>query len=179
MFEPMPTLIRLERERQGLTQDALAKLAQISRSRLAAVEKGDDNLTLKLLLKVTNTLGIQELRVGGLHVQAAAPELAVLVVAAEAITTARKLIQQASQAAAAGAELERSASPVFALLAQHLHQVPDTGLAQAAARLATSTADPRQDARALRTAVESAGVVDAPERSGAATKPAAARRTAR
>jgi transcriptional regulator with XRE-family HTH domain len=39
MFEPLPALIRLSREQQKLTLDALSTLAGVSRSRLAALEK--------------------------------------------------------------------------------------------------------------------------------------------
>ena len=135
MFEPLPTLIRLERERQGLTQEALAKLAKISRSRLASLEKGDDNVSLKLLLKVANTLGMSELRIGGLHVEAAAPELTVLLSAADAIETARKIVDQAT---ASRADLDRVSATVSSLLERVLTPVPDVGIARAAERLAAS-----------------------------------------
>lgn len=171
MFEPLPTLIRLERERQKLTQEALARLAKISRSRLASLEKGDDNLSLKLLLKVANTLGMRELRVGGLHIQAAPPELAVLVVAAEAITTARRIVQQA---AGSGDDLERTAGPVYALLDRYLKGVPDVGIDEAAERLESGSADARATGRALRELAETPDVAGSP----AHTRPAA-KKTAR
>lgn len=167
MFEPLPTLIRLERERQKLTQDALAKLAKISRSRLASLEKGDDNISLKLLLKVANTLGMRELRVGGLRIQAATPELAVLVFAAEAITTARKVVQQAT---ASGDDLERTAEPVFALLDRYLQPIPDMGIEQAIERMFSGTADARTTGQALRELAETPGVVSRPPRRTAAKK---------
>ena len=135
MFEPLPTLIRMERERQGLTQDALAKLAKISRSRLASLEKGDDNLSLKLLVKVANTLSISELRIGGLHVQAAPPELTVLLAAADAIETARKIVDQAH---ASRAELDRVSASISTALDRVLTPIADVGIARAAERLVAS-----------------------------------------
>ena len=114
MFEPLPALIRLQREQQGLTLDALSALAGVSRSRLVALEKGDDNVSLDLLLKLTNALRMKEIRIGGLHVGAAPPDFRTLVAAAEAIQVARKIVEQAT---ALGAELERVAGPVAELLA--------------------------------------------------------------
>jgi transcriptional regulator with XRE-family HTH domain len=150
MFEPLPTLIRMERERQGLTQDALAKLAKISRSRLASLEKGDDNLSLKLLLKVANTLRLTELRIGGLHVVAAPPELTVLLAAADAIETARKVVDHATTSRG---DLERVSATVSALLDRVLTPVADPGIAQAAERL-MSRPDERATGRALRELAE-------------------------
>lgn len=135
MFEPLPTLIRMERERQGLTQEALARQAKISRSRLASLEKGDDNVSLKLLFKVANTLGISNLRTGGLQIEAASPELAILLAAADAIETARKIVDQAQ---ASRADLDRVSATVSAMLERVLTPVPDVGIARAAERLAAS-----------------------------------------
>jgi transcriptional regulator with XRE-family HTH domain len=122
MFEPLPALIRLRREQLGLTLDALSALAGVSRSRLAVLEKGDDNISLELLVKVANALGLKEIRIGGLEVRAATPEFSTLVAAAEAIQAARKIILQA---ASAGADLERAAAPVSALLAPVLPPVTE------------------------------------------------------
>ena len=115
MFEPLPALLRMERERQGLTQDVLAKLANISRSRLAAVEKGDDNVSLKTLLKVANTLKMTHLQIGGLHIEAAPPDVAVLLAAADALETARKALDYAEEMRA---DLDRAYLSVSAQLAR-------------------------------------------------------------
>ena len=122
MFEPLPALIRLRREQLGLTLDSLSALAGISRSRLAVLEKGDDNISLELLVKVANALGLKEIRIGGLEVRAATPEFNALLVAAEAIQAARKIIHQAANA---GADLDRVAAPLSALLAPVLPPVTE------------------------------------------------------
>lgn len=126
MFEPLPALIRFERERQGLTQEALAKLANISRSRLIAVEKGDDNLSFGLLLKVTNALRMKRLHVGGMYIEAAPPDLTVMLAALEAIEVARKIVNQAT---ASTGDLERVSTTVSALFTQHVGPAPDEGIA--------------------------------------------------
>jgi transcriptional regulator with XRE-family HTH domain len=132
VFDPMPALIRLERERQGLTQEALAKLAKVSRSRLSSLENGDGNLSLKLLIKVANTLGLTHIRVGGLHVEASPPELTIVLAAVDAIEAARKVVDQAT---ASRADLERASATVSALLARVMAPAPDAGIARAAERL--------------------------------------------
>jgi transcriptional regulator with XRE-family HTH domain len=113
MFEPLPALIRLQREAQGLTIDALCALARVSRTRLIALEKGVDNISLELLVKIANALQMTELRIGGLRVVPAAPDFKALVAAAEAVATARKIVEQASDARA---ELDRASAPVSELL---------------------------------------------------------------
>lgn len=117
MFEPLPALIRLSREQQKLTLDALSTLAGVSRSRLAALEKGDDNISLDLLVKLANALQLKELRIGGLRVTAATPDFNTLVAAAEAIHATQKIVDQAT---AAGNEIQRVSGPVSALLASVL-----------------------------------------------------------
>ena len=125
MFEPLPALIRMERERQGLTQEVLAKLANISRSRLAAVEKGDDNVSLKTLLKVANTLKMSHLQIGGLHIEAAPPDAAVLLAAADALETARKALDYTSEMRA---DLDRAYASVSSQLARVTRSAqPDRG----------------------------------------------------
>ena len=113
MFEPLPALIRLQREAQGLTIDALCALARVSRTRLIALEKGVDNISLELLVKIANALQMTELRIGGLRVVPAAPDFNALVAAAEAVATARKIVDQAADARA---ELDRAGAPVSELL---------------------------------------------------------------
>jgi transcriptional regulator with XRE-family HTH domain len=117
MFEPLPAIVRMERERQGLTQDALSALAGVSRTRIISLEKGEDNITLELLLKITNALGIRELRITGLTVASTAPDHNALVAAAEAIDMARSVITRATEMAEA---LERVSRPVDAMLAPYL-----------------------------------------------------------
>ena len=113
MFEPLPALIRLQRQAQGLTIDALSALAGVSRTRLMALEKGDDNISLELLVKIANALRMTELRIGGLRVEGTTPDFNALVAAAEAIQEARRIIDDA---AGARDNLDRVAGPVSALL---------------------------------------------------------------
>jgi transcriptional regulator with XRE-family HTH domain len=124
MFEPLPALMRLKRQQLGLTLDAASALADVSRSRLAALEKGDDNISLDLLVKLANAYGMTEIRIGGLRVGAAASDFRMLVAAAEALQTAGKLVEQAE---ALGAELKRVAGPVAELLAPVLAAPADSG----------------------------------------------------
>ena len=117
MFEPLPALIRLSREQQKLTLDALSTLAGVSRSRLAALEKGDDNISLDLLVKLANALQLKELRIGGLRVTAATPDFNAVVAAADAIQAMQRIVEQVTTA---GSEIERVSGPVSALLASVL-----------------------------------------------------------
>ena len=113
MFEPLPALIRQQRQAQGLTIDKLSALAGVSRTRLIALEKGQDNISLELLVKIATALGMQELRIGGLLVRGTTPEFNAAVAAAEAIDVARRLIVHA---AGASEELDRLTAPVSELL---------------------------------------------------------------
>ena len=97
MFEPLPALIRLQREAQGLTIDALATLADVSRTRLIALESGNDNVTLETLVKLANALGMTELRIGGLRVTAATLDFKDGVAAAEALQTLRRIGEEATR----------------------------------------------------------------------------------
>jgi transcriptional regulator with XRE-family HTH domain len=124
MFEPLPALMRLQRHHLGLTLDAASALAGVSRSRLAALEKGDDNISLELLVKLANAYGMTELRIGGLNVSGAALDFRMLTVAAEAIQEAERLVEQT---AALGAELKRVARPVAELLAPVITALPASG----------------------------------------------------
>ena len=119
MFEPLPALVRLQRQAQGLTIDALSALAGVSRTRLIALEKGEDNISLELLVKIANALRMKEIRVGSLLIQGTTPEFNALVAAAEAIVAARSVIAQAS---VAGAEIDRVTEPVAQLLAPLIHE---------------------------------------------------------
>ncbi len=127
MFEPLPALIRLQREAQGLTIDALSALARVSRTRLIALEKGTDNISLELLVKIANALQMTELRIGGLRVVPAEPDFKALVAAAEALATARRIVDQASDARA---ELDRASGPVAEFLEPVITR-PDPAVASA------------------------------------------------
>ena len=111
MFEPLPALIRLQRESLGLTIDALATLADVSRTRLIALESGNDNVTLETLVKLANALGMTELRIGGLRVTAATQEFKDGVAAAEALQTLRRIGEEATR------EYERLSTPVAGMVA--------------------------------------------------------------
>ena len=124
MFEPLPALMRLQRQQLGLTLDAASALAGVSRSRLAALEKGDDNISLDLLVKLANAYGMTELRIGGLRVSAAGLDFRMLTAAAEALQEAERLVEHT---AALGAELRRVAGPVAELLASVLAPRPSSG----------------------------------------------------
>lgn len=113
MFEPLPTIIRLRRKQLGLSLNTLATLANVSRSRLAMLEKGDDNITLELLLRIAHALQLKEIHIGGMA-PAASPDLGRLLAAAEAIQDTQKILDQV---ASLKADLERIASRVSALLA--------------------------------------------------------------
>lgn len=124
MFEPLPSLIRLQREAQGLTIDALSALAGVSRTRLIALEQGNDNISLELLVKIANALRITELRIGGLRMVPTTPDFNALVAAAEAMKTARQIVEQA---AAGKDDLDRVEGPVSALLTPVITRAPDAG----------------------------------------------------
>jgi transcriptional regulator with XRE-family HTH domain len=147
----MPAMMRRERERQGLTLEQLARLAGVSRSRLSALERGEENVSLEFVLKAAHALGMTELRVSGLSIAAAPPDLTVLVAAADAIETARKIVDGASSMRG---DLDRVSASVSGLLDRVLTPLADPGIAQAAARLA-SREDDQATARALRELAES------------------------
>jgi transcriptional regulator with XRE-family HTH domain len=50
--------IRAAREQQGTSQERLALAAGIDRSYFSAIERGEFNLTLAVLLKVATALGV-------------------------------------------------------------------------------------------------------------------------
>jgi transcriptional regulator with XRE-family HTH domain len=50
--------IRDARKQQGYTQEAFALAAGLDRSYMGAIERGEFNLTLETLLKITAELGI-------------------------------------------------------------------------------------------------------------------------
>jgi transcriptional regulator with XRE-family HTH domain len=116
MFEPLPSLIRLHREMQGLTIDALAVMAGVSRTRVIALEKGNDNVSLDILVKIANALEITELRIGRLRLIGAAPDAQAVIAAADAVHAAQRVVDQAAklteQAAALRSEIEGVAGPL-------------------------------------------------------------------
>jgi transcriptional regulator with XRE-family HTH domain len=136
MFEPLSALVRLRRSQLGLSLDALSALSGVSRTRLVTLEKGDDNISLELLVKVANAMKMTELQIGGLHVQPAAPELHALVAAAEAVQAARRVIDET---AAAARDLERAAGPVYELLAPVLPPPDTRGVPSARLNLAAAS----------------------------------------
>lgn len=114
MFEPLPALMRLRRQQLELSLDAASALAGVSRSRLAALEKGDANISLDLLVKLANAYMMTELRIGGLRVEGSTPDFDALVVAADVFQAAQRIVEQAT---ALGEELARLSGPVAGLLA--------------------------------------------------------------
>jgi len=175
MFEPLPSLIRLQRERRGLTQDRLAKLAGVSRGQLIAFENGG-NTSLAFLIKIANALELTELRIGALNLRPSPPDLTMLIVAGNAISAARRVVDQAT---GVSDELTAASASVSALLDRALKPVPETGVEQAAARLASAPPEKRgATRRALRDVAESPGAIvrTARSRSAPATKPSARRR---
>lgn len=178
MFEPLPTLIRDERERQELSQLALANLAGVSRTTIVALESGEDNISLGVLVKVAAALKITELRIGDLGLAPASTDLRVLLLAREAIAAAEKVV---GQAAASQRELAGLSASVSELLHRELEppRIPDGGIARAAQRLA-SRPPGRSTARALRDLAESSDRVPpkTAERPHAAQRPKAAAKTA-
>ncbi len=56
--EAIGQAIREARKAQGYTQEAFASAAGLDRSYMGAIERGEFNLTLETLLKITAELGI-------------------------------------------------------------------------------------------------------------------------
>jgi len=51
--------IRAARKAKGLSQEALAELADIDRSYMGGIERGEHNLAIINLLKIADALGIK------------------------------------------------------------------------------------------------------------------------
>jgi len=51
--------IRAARKAKGLSQEALAELADIDRSYMGGIERGEHNIAIMNLLKIANALGIK------------------------------------------------------------------------------------------------------------------------
>lgn len=132
MFEPLPSLVRLQRERRGLTQDRLAKLAKVSRGQLIAFERGDQNISLLFLLKIARALELTELRLAELYLHPSPPDVTMVIKAMDAIATAERIV---SNAAAEAGELQKAKASVSALMDRILGPVPDAGIGSAAERV--------------------------------------------
>lgn len=52
-------VIRAERQAQGLSQEALADKANIDRSYMGGVERGEHNIAIMNLLKIADALGVK------------------------------------------------------------------------------------------------------------------------
>lgn len=51
--------IRAARKEKGLSQEALAELADIDRSYMGGIERGEHNLAIMNLLKIADALGVK------------------------------------------------------------------------------------------------------------------------
>lgn len=133
MFEPLPSVVRLRREQRGLTQEKLAKMAKVSRGQLIAFERGDQNVSLQFLLKISRALEMTELPLAELHLRPAVPELTVLIAAADAIAAAEAIVTQATNSTGS---LSAASQSVKSLL-EHAMTLGDahSKLAAAAGRL--------------------------------------------
>jgi transcriptional regulator with XRE-family HTH domain len=53
------TAIRVARKAKGLSQEALAELADIDRSYMGGIERGEHNIAIINLLKIADALGMK------------------------------------------------------------------------------------------------------------------------
>lgn len=159
MFEPLPDVIRLKRKERNLTQEELAELAGVSRRQLHLFEAGEQNITLKFLLKVANALELTELPVGGLRLRGAAPELASLILAADAVSTVRRLVEDLSGTAS---RLDDASSSLDAIVAKALASgVPSNSMDSAIDHLQEIPPSARNSAGAALREVTKKGTVGA------------------
>lgn len=56
--EAIGRAIRTARKQQGFTQETFAMAASLDRSYMGAIERGEFNLTIETLLKITTGLGL-------------------------------------------------------------------------------------------------------------------------
>lgn len=177
MFEPLPTMVRLERERQGLSQLALANLAGLSRNTIVTLEAGEENVSLAVLLKIARALKMTELRVGDLDLVPASPDVRVLLLATEAIELAEDVLDHADTSRQDLARLSASISGLLHKSLQPGRLRDDAGVGKAAERLASRPAD-GSTGRALRELAEGADRVPrSPARAKQGAKAAARRRS--
>lgn len=171
MFEPLPGIVRLRREQRNMTQAELAARAGVNRGQLVAFEKGEQNVTLTTLLKIARALEMTELPLAELHLRPAAPELTVVIAAAEALAGARRVIMNAMDASG---QLESASRTIQTMVDRALQtRETDAGLVEAAQRLFGYLDD-----RELRSVAERPDAVPERARAKPAAK-AAARRRAR
>ena len=171
MFEPLPGIVRLRREQQNMTQAELAAKAGVNRGQLIAFEKGEQNVTLTTLLKIARALGMTDLPIAELNVHAAAPDLTVVIAAAEALATMQRAVMTAADATG---EIKKASRTIQAMVDRALQtRETDAGLVEAAQRLFGYLDD-----RELRSVAERPDAVPERARAKPAAK-AAARRRAR
>lgn len=119
MFEPLSDIIRMRRKQLNLTQEKLAKMANVSRRQLSLLEEGH-NVSLLFLTKIADALQLTDLPVGGMRLFSAPPELAALVKAAEAV----QILKQAGDNwKAAFATIDSSASTLETLIVNATEKV--------------------------------------------------------
>lgn len=160
MFEPLPTLIRSKRLESNLSQDALAKMAGVSRRQLALFEEGQ-NVSLKFLIKVARALRLTELPIAELSIRAVQPDLVAIVKAADVLA---RLKQRARDWANAADEID-----AFSASLDEIISIPTTArvsgshVHESAARLEHASASERHAASAaLRPAGRGEPDADAP-----------------
>jgi transcriptional regulator with XRE-family HTH domain len=145
MFEPLPTLIRSKRLESNLSQDALAKLAGVSRRQLALFEEGQ-NVSLKFLIKVARALRLTELPIAELSIRAVQPDLVAVVKAADVLA---RLRQRAHEWANAASEIDAlSASLDEIINVPATARVSGSHVHESAARLEQAPASERHAASA-------------------------------
>lgn len=59
MLVGLGAVVRAERKAQGLSQEALADKADIDRSYMGGIERGEHNIAIINLLKIANALGMK------------------------------------------------------------------------------------------------------------------------
>jgi transcriptional regulator with XRE-family HTH domain len=156
MFESLRALIRLEREKRNLSQQALADLAHVSRWQLAMFETGKATVSFDFVIKVVKALGLTEIVVDGLRVRAAAADLPALLAATDAVATATRVVhryrEMARELDGTAAELAQATATLDALVKRSVSSAGSTAaIARAAERLgATRPEDEARAGRALR-----------------------------
>lgn len=101
MFEPLGEIIRRRRIARNLSQEALARLASVSRRHLSLLEKDEANVSLLILIRIARALELTEVAVGGLCLRAAPPELAPQLEAMDAVAAARRALAETTATLAA------------------------------------------------------------------------------
>jgi transcriptional regulator with XRE-family HTH domain len=120
-FEPLGDIIRRRRMERNLSQEALAKLADVSRRHLALLESNTANVSVLILMKIARALELSELAIGDLCLRAAPPEIPSLLAAAAEVESATKAVAEArAQLAAFEVRLEKSAKLIHAVIRRAL-----------------------------------------------------------